>query len=59
MLLDQATDTQMQAAGIAGGATMAAFVAAGIFGRQARRVRIGIASLYLAGVLGFVVYVLL
>lgn len=58
MLLDQATDTQTQAAGIAGGAAMAGFLAAGIFGRQARRVRVGIASLYIAGVLCFVVYAL-
>ena len=58
MLLDQATDTQMQTAGIAGGATMAAFLAAGIFGRQARRVRVSIAGLYIAGVLCFVAYAL-
>lgn len=58
MLLDQATDTQMQAAQVVGGATMAAFLAARIFGHQAQRVRIVVAGLYIAGVLCFVAYVL-
>jgi hypothetical protein len=59
MLFDQVTDTQMQAGRALTGATMAAFLVAPIFRSQARRVRMGIASLYLAGVFCFVVYLLL
>jgi hypothetical protein len=59
MLFDQATDAQIEAARIFGGATMVAFLAARMFRSQAQRVRIVVASLYIAGVLSFVVYVLL
>lgn len=59
MLLDQATDTQLQAARIFGGATMAALLAAPMFRRQAHRVRMTAAVIYIAGVLGFVIYVLM
>jgi hypothetical protein len=58
MLFDQATDAQMRAAQIFAGATMAAFVVAPIFRHQAWRVRMVIAGVYFAGILGFVVYVL-
>jgi hypothetical protein len=58
MLLDQATGAEMQAAHILMGATMAGFLGASLFRRQARRLRLAIASAYLAAVLGFVVYVL-
>jgi hypothetical protein len=58
MLFDQATDTQMQAARILGGVTIVGFMAARMFHRQGQRVRMAIAGLYVAGVLGFVVYVL-
>jgi hypothetical protein len=59
MVLDQVTDTEMQAARILGGATMAAFIAAPVFRRQAQMVRIIVASVYFAGVLVFTVYVLI
>ena len=59
MIFDLATDTQMQAAQVFGGATMVAFLAAPMFRRQAHRVRMAVAGVYLAGVLGFAVYVLL
>ena len=58
MIFDLATETQMQAARIFGGATMVAFLAARMFRHQAQRVRIAVAALYIAGVLGFMVYVL-
>jgi hypothetical protein len=49
----------LRAAQVFGGATMAAFLAAPLFRRQAQRVRVAVASLYIAGVLGFVMYLLL
>jgi hypothetical protein len=58
MIFDLATDTQMQAARIFGGAAMVAFLGARMFRHQAQRVRIAVAALYIAGVLGFVAYVL-
>ena len=59
MIFDLATETQMQAARIFGGATMVAFLAAPMFRHQARKVRMAVAALYIAGVLGFMVYMLL
>lgn len=59
MIFDLATDAQMQAARVFGGATMVAFLAAPIFRRQAHRVRMVVAGVYLAGVLGFAAYVLI
>jgi len=59
MLLDLATDTQLQAARIFGGATMVAFLAAPIFRRQAQRMRFTVTALYITGVLGFLIYVLM
>jgi hypothetical protein len=56
MLLDQVTDTQLQAARLLGGTTMVAFLAAPLFRRQARNVRIVVTALYIAGVLGFLIY---
>jgi uncharacterized membrane protein YsdA (DUF1294 family) len=58
MIFDLATETQMQAARIFGGATMAAFLAARIFRHKAQRVRMAVATLYIAGVLGFAAYIL-
>jgi hypothetical protein len=58
MIFDLATETQMQAARIFGGATMVAFLAAPMFRRQAQRIRVAVATLYIAVVLGFVLYVL-
>jgi hypothetical protein len=58
MIFDLATETQMQAARIFGGATMVAFLAAPMFRHQAQRIRMAVAALYIAGVLGFILYVL-
>jgi hypothetical protein len=58
MIFHQATDAQIRAARILGGATMVAFLAARILGRQALRFRITVSVLYLVGVLGFVAYVM-
>ena len=58
MTFHLATDTQMQAARIFGGATMVALLAAPMFRRQAHRVRVAVATLYIAGVLSFAAYVL-
>ena len=58
MLFDQATDTQIRAAQIISGATMVAFLAARMFRRHTQRIRLAIAGCYIAGILGFVLYVL-
>lgn len=54
-LFSEVTTGQMQAARILTGATMAAFIAAPLFGRHAGKVRIGIAALYLLGIVAFIV----
>jgi hypothetical protein len=59
MLLDQVTDAQMQAASVLGGAAMAAFLGARFFPQRAQLVRIVVVCVYVAGVAGFVAYVLL
>lgn len=59
MILDQVTDQEMQAARVLGGATMAAFLAAPFFRHRAQMVRIIVASAYFAGVMAFMVYLLL
>jgi hypothetical protein len=59
MIFEPATDAQMQAARVFAGATMVAFLASRMFRRQAQRLRIVVACLYIAGILGFVVYLLL
>jgi hypothetical protein len=59
MIFDLATDTQMQAARIFAGATMVAFLAAPMFRRQAQKVRMVAACLYIFGVLGFTAYILI
>ncbi len=58
MLFDQVTDTQMQAARLFAGATMAAFLAAPFFRGRATGIRIVVTIVYLAGVLGFTAYLL-
>jgi hypothetical protein len=58
MIFDPATDTQMQAARIFGGATMLALLAAPAFRHRARQIRVAVATLYIAGVLAFLAYVL-
>ncbi|MDR3532275.1 MAG: hypothetical protein P4L90_17195 [Rhodopila sp.] len=59
MIFDQVTDTQMQAARILSGATMVAFLAAPLFRRGARTIRIAVATVYILGVLGFIGYYLM
>jgi hypothetical protein len=58
MILDPATNTQMQAARIFSGATMVALLAAPVFRHHARKIRMTVAMLYIAGVLAFLAYVL-
>lgn len=59
MIFEQVTDTQMRAAQIFSGATMADFVAAPMLRGHAQMARMVIASVYIAGILGFVIYVLI
>ncbi len=59
MLFDAATDTQVQAARLLTGATMVGLLAARIFGRRAQSVRIIVAGLYIAGIVAYVMYVLI
>jgi hypothetical protein len=59
MIFDQVTDREMQAARILGGATMAVFLAAPIFGRQARTIRVVAAGIYIAVALAVSAYLLL
>ncbi|HEY1413416.1 MAG TPA: hypothetical protein VGF36_14820 [Rhodopila sp.] len=59
MIFDQATDAQMRAAQIFTLATTAAFVAAPMFRHRAKMVRLVTAGLYIAGALGFLLYLLL
>ncbi len=59
MLLDQVSDTQLQAGRVVGGAAMAAFLAAPMFRRQAQAVRLVVAGVYIAGVLGLLLYYIL
>jgi len=59
MLLDQVSETQMQAGRLLMGATMVAFLAAPLFRRHGLAIRWVVASLYIAAVLGFLAYFLL
>lgn len=56
MLLDQVTGPQIQAVQVMTATTMAAFVAASVFGKWAGRIRMAAAGLYIAAALGFLVY---
>jgi hypothetical protein len=58
MVFDLATDTQLHAARIFGGVTMAAFIAARMFRCQAWTVQLVVATLYIVGVVGFALYAL-
>jgi hypothetical protein len=58
MIFDQVSASQMRAARIFAGAAMAGFIAAPLFRRQARKVRLAVAGTYVAGVIGFAVYAL-
>jgi hypothetical protein len=59
MLLDQVSETQLQAGRVLGGAAMAGLLAAPMFRRQAQAVRLVVAGVYIAGVLGFLLYYIL
>ncbi len=58
MLFDQATNAQIEAARIFAGTAMVAFLGARMFKGQAHRVRVLVTVLYIAGVLGWIGYVL-
>jgi ABC-type Fe3+-siderophore transport system permease subunit len=58
MLLDQATDTQMRAVGLAMGAAMAVFIGSRWMPRYGQPIRLIVAGLYLAALLGALVYFL-
>ena len=59
MLLDQVTETQIQAGRILGGAAMVALLAAPMFRRQAQTIRLIAAGVYIAALAGFALYFLL
>jgi hypothetical protein len=59
MLLDQVSETQLQAGRVLGGAAMAAFLAASMFRRRPQRVQLVVAAVYIAGVLGLLFYCIL
>jgi len=59
VIFEHATPQEMQAAQIVTGATMVGMLSARLFGRHARTVRLTIAALYFAAVIGFVLYYLL
>jgi hypothetical protein len=58
MLLDHVSATQMQAGQIAAGVTMVVFLAAPMLGRPAQSVRLIVTAVYVAGLLGFLLYFL-
>ncbi len=59
MLLDQVSDSQIRAGQFLAGATMAAFLAAPLFRRYARAIRLTVAAIYIAALVGFLLYYLL
>ena len=59
MIFDQVSDTQMQAARILTGATMAGFLGAPLFRQHAQRIRLAVATIYIVAVLVFVAYFLI
>jgi len=59
MIFDQVTDTQMQAARLFGGATMAGLLAAPIFRSRAPTIRVALAGVYIAGVVSVTIYLLM
>jgi exosortase/archaeosortase len=58
MLLDQVSQTQIQAGSIVSGAAMVVFLAAPMFRRQAQAIRIAVTVIYLVAILGAVLYFL-
>jgi hypothetical protein len=59
MLLDQATPAELQAASLLTGTTMVAFLAAGLVRGRGQMLRMALAGIYLAALLGFVIYAVL
>jgi hypothetical protein len=60
VLLDQVSDTQLQAGRILAGAVMVAFLGAPfVFRRRAQAIRLVVTVIYIAAVLAFLLYVLL
>jgi hypothetical protein len=59
MLLDQATDTQMRAGSLVMGATMVVFIGSRWMPRYGQSIRLIVAGLYPAGLLGALVYFLM
>lgn len=58
MIFDQVTPAQMRTAQVMSGVAFAAFLAAQMFGPRAGMIRMAVAGLYIAGVLGFLLYFL-
>jgi hypothetical protein len=56
MLFDQATHAQLQTGSVLRGATVAAFVAAGLLRGRGRMLRLAFAGLYIAAFLALIVY---
>jgi hypothetical protein len=59
VIFEHVTPQEMQAAQIVTGATMVGMLTARLFGHRARTVRLVMASLYFAAVIGFILYYLL
>jgi hypothetical protein len=56
MIFEPVSAAEMRAAQIATGVAMAGFIGAPVFGRWARQVRIAVTVIYIAAILGFLVY---
>jgi hypothetical protein len=56
MILDQVTDTEMQAARLLVGATIVAFLAASACRQHARTIRVVVLCIYIFGVLAFTIH---
>jgi hypothetical protein len=59
MLLDPVTDVQMRAASLVMGATMVAFIGSRWLPRYGSSIRLIVAGIYVAGVLGALLYFLM
>ena len=59
MIFAQVTDAEMRAVQVFTGLTMAGFIGARTFGSHSQRARMVIGGIYIAGILGLIVYALL
>lgn len=59
MLLDLVSASQMRAGQVVTGLTMAAFLAAPVFGKSATNIRIAVTGLYILAGLVFLAYLLI